>query len=101
MCGSSNRSRGYEYMGKKPKYVYGLNGQDVQKGGTVLYGPQYAVGGNQYRTTLSVVNLEDTAGMVTLRLISPEGVQIGRRSWRLNRKVSRDHGPEFLARQIN
>jgi len=68
---------GYEYMGKKPKYVYGLNGQDAGTGGTVLYGPQYAVGGNQYRTTLSIVNLEDTAGTVTLRLISPEGSQIG------------------------
>ena len=68
---------GYEYLGKKPKYVYGLNGQDAQKGGTVLYGPQYVVGGNQYRTTLSIVNLEDRAGMATLRLINAEGVQIG------------------------
>jgi hypothetical protein len=68
---------GFEYMGKKPKYVYGLNGQDAAAGGTVLYGAQYAVGGNQYRTTLSIVNLEERPGTVTLRLIGPEGVQRG------------------------
>jgi hypothetical protein len=35
------------------------------------------VGGGQYRTTMSVVNLDSTGGTVTFRLISPEGRQLG------------------------
>jgi hypothetical protein len=66
-----------EYMGEKPKYVYALSGQAVSEGSTTLYGPQYAVGGGQYRTTLSVVNLDSIPGTVTFRLINDNGVQIG------------------------
>jgi hypothetical protein len=66
-----------EYMGEKPKYVYALSGQAVSEGGTILYGPQYAVGGGQYRTTISVVNLDSTAGTVRFRLFNDDGVQIG------------------------
>jgi hypothetical protein len=66
-----------EYMGEKPKYVYALSGQAVSEGGTILYGAQYAVGGGQYRTTISVVNLDSTAGTVRFRLFNDDGVQIG------------------------
>jgi hypothetical protein len=67
----------FEYMGRKPNYVYGLNGHPVESGSTVLYAPQYATGGGVYRTTLSVVNLDETDGWVTLRLLGDDGVQVG------------------------
>jgi|GEM_PF-2178340 len=67
----------FEYLGKAEKYVEGLNGQDAEGGATVLYSPQYAVGGGDWWTALSVVNLEDRPGVVTLRLIGDNGVQLG------------------------
>jgi hypothetical protein len=66
-----------EYMGEKPKYIYALNGQDVVEASTVLYGPQYVTITGQWRTTLSVVNVDSADGTVTMRLINDEGVQIG------------------------
>jgi hypothetical protein len=66
-----------EYMGEKPKYIYALNGQDVGEASTVLYGPQYVTGTGQWRTTLSVVNVDNVDGTLTMRLINDEGVQIG------------------------
>jgi Leucine-rich repeat (LRR) protein len=65
-----------EYMGEKPKYVYALSGQEVVGGSRVLYGPQYVVG-EQWRTTISVVNVDGASGTVTFRLINDEGMQIG------------------------
>jgi hypothetical protein len=67
----------FEYLGKSGQYVEGLNGQDAEGGATVLYSPQYAVGGGDWWTALSVVNLEDRPGVVTLRLIGDNGVQLG------------------------
>ena len=67
----------FEYMGKKPDFVYGLSGQAVAGGDTVMYAPQYVAGGGVYRTTISVVNLDATDGTVTLRLIGDDGIQIG------------------------
>ena len=49
-----------------------MKGQDGNGGGTVLYSPQYVVGGG-YRTTLSIVNLGSVAGTVRLELIGDEG----------------------------
>jgi hypothetical protein len=67
----------FEYMGKPAQYVSALNGQDAAGGGTVLYSPQYAVGGGFWRTTMSIVNLEDRSGVVTLRLVNRDGQQVG------------------------
>ena len=67
----------FEYMGKKPDFVYGLSGQAVAGGDTMMYAPQYVAGGGVYRTTISVVNLDATDGTVTLRLIGDDGIQIG------------------------
>jgi hypothetical protein len=67
----------FEYLGKSGQYVEGLNGQDAEGGATVLYSPQYAVGGGDWWTALAVVNLEDRPGVVTLRLIGDNGVQLG------------------------
>src|SRR5262249_15400483 len=55
----------FEFLGKSNVYAMGLNGQDATAGATVLYSPQYVVGGGAYRSTLSVVNLENAAGAVT------------------------------------
>jgi hypothetical protein len=72
----------FEYIGKPDVYVAGINGQDSNAGGTVLYSPQYVIGGGQYRTTLSIVNLDSTAGTVTLEFIGDNGVAIGSRRTR-------------------
>jgi hypothetical protein len=63
----------FEYLGKPGQYVEGLNGQDAEGGATVLYSPQYAVGGGDWWTALSVVNLENRSGNVTFRLIGDSG----------------------------
>ena len=67
----------FEFLGKTGIYVEGLNGQDTAAGGTTLYSPQYVVGGPNWRTTLSVVNLDDQAGTVTFEFIGDGGMQIG------------------------
>jgi hypothetical protein len=54
----------------------GLNGIDVASGATTLYAPQYAVGG-PYRSTLSIANLGDMDGKLTLRMFGADGGQIG------------------------
>jgi hypothetical protein len=66
----------FESFGKGTQYVAGLNAQHAQGGAVVLYSPQYVVGG-AYRSTLSVVNLENREGSVTFELFSDTGVPIG------------------------
>jgi hypothetical protein len=66
----------FEYLGKTGKYVEGVNGQDANSGGTVLYSPQY-VAGSGYATLLSIVNLEAAAGTVTLELFGDNGSPLG------------------------
>jgi hypothetical protein len=67
----------FAYMGKTALYVQGLNGQDVASGATRLYSPQYAVGGKDWRTTLSVINLDSKPGTVVFRFIKDDGTQLG------------------------
>jgi sugar lactone lactonase YvrE len=66
-----------EFLGKARQYVEALNGLDVQSGATTLYSPQYAVGGADWRTVLSVVNLDSSPATVTFRLIGNDGTPIG------------------------
>jgi hypothetical protein len=66
----------FEYLGKTEQYVEGLNGQDGNTGATILYSPQYVVGGG-FRTTLSIVNVEGVSGTVTLELFGDDGKGIG------------------------
>ena len=73
----------FEYMGKAGQFVQGLNGQDASEGvvGAVLAAVRG--GGTDWRTTLSLVNLDGVAGTVTLRFIGEDGVQVaGRRCGR-------------------
>jgi hypothetical protein len=75
---SSNRSVvGFEYMAQAGKDVSGLNGQDASLGAKTLYSPQYVVGGPDWRTTLSLVNLDTVAGTLSFKFIGDDGVQIG------------------------
>jgi hypothetical protein len=66
----------FEDLGAVGQYMYALNGQATDQGGTTLYAPQY-VAGPGWRTTLSVVNLDSTSGTVTLRLFKNDGTAIG------------------------
>jgi hypothetical protein len=53
-----------------------LAGQDTAAGATMLYAPQYVIGG-QYRTNLSVINLDSNAGLVQFKFVGEDGKQIG------------------------
>jgi len=55
--------------------VAGLNGQD--QGATRLYCPQYAVGGADIVSEVSIVNLDHSAGQVEVRFVGDDGVQVG------------------------
>jgi hypothetical protein len=67
----------FEYMGRANRYVRALNAQNADTGASVLYSPQYAVGGGMWSTAISIVNLDDREGTVTLRLIGDDGIQLG------------------------
>ena len=67
----------FELLGKTGVFVHGLNGQDGTASNTVLYSPQYVVGGETWRSTLTVVNLTGTAGNVQFEFIGDDGTQIG------------------------
>lgn len=66
----------FEFFGKTGEWVQGLNGQDTSSVATTLYSPQYVVGGPDWRSTLSVVNLDSTAGLVTFEFIGDDGTPI-------------------------
>ena len=66
----------FEFFGKTGEYVQGLNGQATSSGATTLYSPQYVVGGSDWRSTLSVLNLDSTAGVVTFEFIGDDGTPI-------------------------
>jgi hypothetical protein len=68
----------FSYLGIPGHDAKGLNGQDASKISTTLYSPQYVVGGADWKTTLSIVNLETTSqSTVTLRFIGDDGSQVG------------------------
>jgi hypothetical protein len=67
----------FSYFGVTGHDAQGVNGQDATKGASVLYSPQYVVGGPDWRTMVSVVNLDASPADVTFRFIDDNGVQIG------------------------
>lgn len=66
-----------ELLSNPGRYLKALNGQDALGGSTTLYAPQYAAGGADWNTTLSVINLDPWPGWVTFRLADKDGVPIG------------------------
>jgi len=63
-------------FGRLGTYVSVLHGQDVASAAMTLYSPQYVVG-DEYRSSLSVVNLENVPDTVSFRLFSESGEQVG------------------------
>ena len=66
----------FQLLGRSRQYLMSLNGHNANSVSTRLYAPQFAAGG-QWRSTLSIVNLDDVDGTLTLRLIGDNGAQIG------------------------
>jgi len=62
--------------GKYDRFMKALNGQDVGAGAMVLYSPQYVVGGD-WRSSISIVNLDPVPGSVTLTFIDRSGRNMG------------------------
>jgi hypothetical protein len=73
---SSEGVQSFEFMRQNAGDAAALTGQDITTGSTILYSPQYAVGG-YVRTTLSVINLDSIPAMVTFRFMNENGVQLG------------------------
>ena len=67
----------FQLLGKAMQYVEGLNGQDATAGSKTLYCPQYVVGGPDWRTTLSIISIDSSAGTVTLKFFGDDGIQQG------------------------
>jgi len=66
----------FQVFGKEGRYIQFLSGLDVNEGAPTLYCPQYVVGG-VWRSTISLVNLDDVADSIALRFYSEEGVRLG------------------------
>jgi hypothetical protein len=58
------------------EYLEVLNGRDAAATATVLYSPQFAVGG-AWRSAMSVINLDSKPGTVTLRFYGDDSSPIG------------------------
>jgi hypothetical protein len=66
-----------EFFGVPGVCISTLDGLDPAGGGKIVYSPQYAVGGGMWKTTLTIINLENAATAVTLVLNSETGTPIG------------------------
>ncbi len=72
----------YQVMGKfgdsgmGAQDLQSLHGQDASTGSLNLYSPQYILG-NDWRSTVSLVNLDLAAGDVSISFIGKDGIQIG------------------------
>ena len=66
----------FEMIGENGQDMAMLGGLDRNGGGSALYAPQYVVGG-QYKSTLSIINLDPAPGTMHLRLFGENGIQIG------------------------
>jgi hypothetical protein len=64
----------FELFGKSDQFIEGLGGQAL--GSSTLHCPQFVTGG-PWRSTISVVNLDRTAGSVNFRFVREDGTQIG------------------------
>ncbi len=66
----------FELMGKPSQYIVGMNGLDAARSAATLFCPQYAVGG-EWRTALTIINLDPRPGTVSLRFIRDDASQVG------------------------
>jgi hypothetical protein len=65
------------FWGNSGRYLKALEGRDTASGAVTLYAPQYAVGGT-WRSTLSVVNLDDQPGEISFEFTDRSGNSITR-----------------------
>jgi len=73
---ASQGVEGFELLRKGTGDIAALVGQDTNGGATTLYSPQFAVGGI-YQSSLSIINLDSSSGIASLRFIGENGTQIG------------------------
>jgi hypothetical protein len=66
----------FEMMGKPGQDMAMLSGVGMNSGGSVLYSPQYVVGG-PWRSTLCMINLDSVPGSLSLQFFGEDGTQIG------------------------
>ena len=87
----------FEVVGKPASDIAALNEQDRSAGAKTLYCPQYVTGGG-WQTSLSIVNLDGSAGTVRLRLIGDDASVIGEKSVPIaaNGKIRIDDQSFFL-----
>ena len=67
----------FESFGSASGDIAALNGQDAGAGSWKLYSPQYVVGGPDWQSTLTVINLDADPGTVRFRFVADDGSQIG------------------------
>lgn len=68
---------GIEFFGLPNATVAALNPIEIAGGARVLYSPQYVAAGSTWKSTLTLVNLEDAATTVLLSLIGNNGTPLG------------------------
>jgi hypothetical protein len=73
---SAGGLRGFQVMRQNTADIAVLAGQDAAGGGMILYSPLYVQDGFN-RTSLSVVNLDARPGILQLRLMRKDGMQLG------------------------
>ncbi len=73
---ASQGAAALEFLEKPAQPPQAAGAQDATAGGTVLYAPQYVMGGG-YTSVLSVTNLDLAPGNVTIRLFSENGTVVG------------------------
>ena len=66
-----------ESMGVTGQWITALGAQDAAGGAQVLYASQYATGGPDWSTSISIVNLDPTPAQIRARLMDNDGKQIG------------------------
>jgi uncharacterized repeat protein (TIGR01451 family) len=66
-----------ECMGMTGRWIKILSAQDSNEISKVLYASQYVTGGDYWRTSISIVNLDPASGQISARLIDNSGKQLG------------------------
>lgn len=66
----------FELLGTPSRDFESLYGQDATLGAPILYCPQYVVGG-AWSSAISIINLEPSAGYVTMRMFGDDAIQVG------------------------
>ncbi len=69
---------GSELIGTAESFLLALNPIDPAEGSQVAYSAQYAAGGGTYKTTLTLINLQNVATRVEISLVGDGGTALGK-----------------------